>query len=300
MKDILLLIVIIILFIFFSKKFTENFTLFNVNTNKNILTPYYINHNFDFDNKFIIDSQPSNNLEFINSCAETYEHNDSIFKEKLNKIFEINDNLKILFKITENIKWSIWKNSDKSNKLIYYKFIKYVNIILKENRLNIVYHTFNKVKFNINNCNNLLLNVDLLLYRSNKIYGKHINIIVYYNNDKFYIIYLNIIGNVNEYNILNKKFLKNINYDNAVSFINNKEKNYDCDNTCDTQNDISDKYVDDEISKILIKKINTPFYNKNEKKSIFENKKYNKDQIFVKNFFLSKISNNKQITPHNF
>lgn len=300
MKNLLLLILIIALFIFFSKKFTENFTLFHDDNNKNIFAKYYVNHKFNFDNKYVIDSHPSNDLNFVNSNNNSYEYNDSMFKDKLYKILEINNNLKILFKITENIKWSIWKNPDKCNEIIYKKFIKFLNIILKENSLNNIYHTLNKYKVNINNSNNLLFNIDLLLYRNNKIHGKHVNLIVYYNNDKFYIIYLNIIGSVNQYNIINKTFLKDINYDNVVSYNNKKSILDDCNKTCDNQIDISDTYVDNKISDILIKKINTPYYNKNDTKSILKNKKYNEDQLYVKNFFMKNISENNIIKPHNF
>jgi len=301
MKDILILILIIILFIIFSKKFTENFTLFHIDNDKNLFAPYYVNHKFNFDKKFVIDSQPSNNLDFINSNNKTFEYNDSLFKEKLYKIFEINNNLKILFKISENIIWSSWKNPDKCNIQIYNKFINYLNIILKENSINNIYHVLNKYKINIHNSNNLLYNIDLLLYRNDKIYGKHINLIVYYNNDKFYIIYLNILGNVNQYNILNNTFLKNINNENAVNFHKNNKNNLnDCNKNCDNHIDISDKYVDNEISNILIKKINTPIYNKIDTKSILENKKYNKNQKNLKKFFMNKISKNYTITPHNF
>jgi len=300
MENLLLLILIIALFIFFSKKFTENFTLFHDDNNKNIFAKYYVNHKFNFDNKYVIDSHPSNDLNFVNSNNDSYEYNDSMFKEKLYKILEINNNLKILFKITENIKWSIWKNPDKCNEIIYKKFIKFLNIILKENSLNNIYHTLNKYKVNINNSNNLLFNIDLLLYRNNKIHGKHINLIVYYNNDKFYIIYLNIIGSVNQYDIINNTFLKDINYDNVVSYHNKKSILDDCNKTCDNQTDISDTYVDNKISDILIKKINTPYYNKNDIKSILKNKKYNDDQLYVKNFFMKNISESNTIKPHNF
>ena len=300
MENLLLLILIIALFIFFSKKFTENFTLFHDDNNKNIFAKYYVNHKFNFDNKYVIDSHPSNDLNFVNSNNDSYEYNDSMFKEKLYKILEINNNLKILFKITENIKWSIWKNPDKCNEIIYKKFIKFLNIILKENSLNNIYHTLNKYKVNVSNSNNLLFNIDLLLYRNNKIHGKHVNLIVYYNNDKFYIIYLNIIGSVNQYNIINKTFLKDINYDNVVSYHDKKSILDDCNKTCDNQTDISDTYVDNKISDILIKKINTPYYNKNDTKSILKNKKYNEDQLYVKNFFMKNISENNTIKPHNF
>tara|TARA_B110001450_G_scaffold99535_2_gene94363 strand:- start:231 stop:1133 length:903 start_codon:yes stop_codon:yes gene_type:complete len=300
MENLLLLIVIIALFIFFSKKFTENFTLFHGDNNKNIFAKYYIDHKFNFDNKYVIDSHPSNDLNFVNSNNNSYEYNDSIFKDKLYKILEINNNLKILFKITENIKWSIWKNPDKCNEIIYKKFIKFINIILNENSLNNIYHTLNKYKVNINHSNNLLFNIDLLLYRNDKIHGKHVNLIVYYNNDKFYIIYLNIIGCVNQYNIINKTFLKDINYDNAVSYYNKNNKLNNLNNSCDNNIDITDKYVDNKISEILMKKINTPYYNKNDTKLILKNIKYNKDQNYIKNFFMKNISQNNTITPHNF
>ena len=49
-----------------------------------------------------------------------------------------------------------------------------------------------------------------------------------------------------------------------------------------------------------MKNINTPYYNKNDNNAILKNNKYNKDQLYVKNFFMNKINENTNIIPSNF
>jgi len=304
MKDTLLIILIVILFIIFTKNFTEKFSIFHNKKNydyNNNFAPYYKDHEYNYEKKYIIDSKPSNDLNYIITDNKNYEHNDYIYKKKLYNIFEINNNLKILFKISENISWSNWKNPDKCLFKIYNKFIKYINNILKENTINIVYSTFNKFKINNNNFKNILLNIDLLLYRIGKIYAKHINMIIYYNNDKYYIIYLDIIGNVNEYDILNNNFIKDVNIENNVSYINKKnEKITNCNSYCDNKIDITDEYVDNKIANILVNKINKPYYYKNDNKAIYENIKYNNNQSKIKKYFMNKINKYTNITPYNY
>ena len=131
-------------------------------------------------------------------------------------------------------------------------------------------------------------------------HGKHINIIVYYNNDKFHIIYLNIIGNVNEFNIKNKTFLKNTINDNIVDFINSDSNNFNiCDDNCDSCNSLTDDYVNNNIEKILIKKINNKTFNIRDSTYINNNINYNNNQNIVKKHFMDKLYKPTIIVPSN-
>jgi|TARA_Y100000389_G_scaffold193749_1_gene222868 hypothetical protein len=297
MKAILLFIILIILFILFTKYFIENFSLFN----NNLSSHYFINNNLNNNNNnFIINSYPSNNLDFINNCNPSMEFNNDIYKKKLYNIFEINNNLNILFKISDNITWSKWKKPDSLTNKIYNKFIIYFNSILNNNHIINKYHTFNKFKVNSFNKYNFLFNIDVLLYRKNKIHAKHINLIVYYNNDKFNIIYLNIIGNVNEFNIKNKNFLKNTLNQNSVDFINSDFNNFNnCDDNCDSCNSLTDDYVNNNIENILIKKINNKSFNTNDSININKNINYYNNQNIVKKHFMDKLYKPTIIVPSN-
>ena len=55
------------------------------------------------------------NQNFINSIPKS----DDEFKNKLNKIFNINDNIKTLINISENIKWSNWITANQYMKYLY-------------------------------------------------------------------------------------------------------------------------------------------------------------------------------------
>tara|TARA_B000000437_G_scaffold219417_1_gene201398 strand:+ start:7398 stop:8303 length:906 start_codon:yes stop_codon:yes gene_type:complete len=298
MKAVLLFVVLIILFVLFTKFFIENFALFN----NNLSSDFNINKNLKYNtsNNISINSYPSNNLDFINNSNPFMEFNDDIYKKKLYNIFEINNNLNILFKISDNITWSKWKKPDCLTNKIYNKFITYFNIILKNNHIINEYNIFNKFKVNSFNKYNFLFNIDILLYRKNKMHGKHINIIVYYNNDKFHIIYLNIIGNVNEFNIKNKTFLKNTINDNIVDFINSDFNNFNiCDDNCDSCNSLTDDYVNNNIEKILIKKINNKTFNIRDSTYINNNINYNNNQNIVKKHFMDKLYKPTIIVPSN-
>ena len=161
------------------------------------------------------------------------------------------------------------------------------------------------VKINNNNYNNLLLNIDLLLH-DNTINAKHINILVYYNNDKFYIIYINIIGVVSEFDIKNNTYLKDINIENSFNNISNisyntKKSNINniCD-SCDNKESIKDDYVDNYIKNYLLNNIDGEIYNVNDLIDIKKNIKYKENEEIVKNHFMNKLFKPTIITPSNY
>lgn len=288
MKGILILISIILLFIITIKIFFDNNCLLEKFSNNCI----YYNGISDQNYKplYFIDSIPSNDLTYHNDSMYNAEYNDIEYKKKLYNILNIYNNIDVLLKITDLIKWSVWIDPTKKIHNLYKKFLIYFNKIIEQYDIINIYSIFKYFKYNLNNENNLLFNIDVLLYRDCKIYGKHINLIVYYNNDNFYIINLDIIGNVQEYNIMNNQFLKDINLDN---YVNHKNKyiipKLSC-NNCDTEYTIKDNYVNNEIEKILINKLDSEYYTKNELKSINENNKYYFNQDKLKKILLNKLN----------
>lgn len=288
MKGILILISIILLFIITIKIFFDNNCLLEKFSNNCI----YYNGISDQNYKplYFIDSIPSNDLTYHNDSMYNAEYNDIEYKKKLYNILNIYNNIDVLLKITDLIKWSVWIDPTKKIHNLYKKFLIYFNKIIEQYDIINIYSIFKYFKYNLNNENNLLFNIDVLLYRDCKIYGKHINLIVYYNNDNFYIINLDIIGNVQEYNIMNNQFLKDINLDN---YVNHKNKyiipKLSC-NNCDTEYTIKDNYVNNEIEKILINKLDSEYYTKNELNSINENNKYYFNQDKLKKILLNKLN----------
>ena len=287
MKGILILISIILLFIITIKIFFDNNCLLEKFSNNCI----YYNGISDQNYKplYFIDSIPSNDLIYHNDSMYNAEYNDIEYKKKLYNILNIYNNIDVLLKITDLIKWSEWIDPTKKIYNLYEKFLIYFNKTIEQYDIKNIYSIFKYFKYNLNNENNLLFNIDVLLYRDCKIYGKHINLIVYYNNDNFYIINLDIIGNVQEYNIMNNEYLKDINLDN---YVNHKNKyivpKISC-NNCDTEYTIKDNYVNSEIEKILINKLDSDYYTKNELNSINENNKYYFNQDKLKKILLNRL-----------
>lgn len=282
-KPILLLTIITIIFIIISKYYVENFIVYN-NTIKT--KSHYLSIDDKYISKYFIDSLPDNDLTVIYN---------------LTKIFNINDNTQTIINISENIKWTNWVSPNTSNLKIHNKFIDYIKNIIEFYDIKIIHSYLKNVKINYNSNNNILLNIDLLLYQTNNLNGKHINILVYYNNDKFFIIYINLIGIVNEFNIKNNLYLKDINIENSVDNISNITNNnkFDCVN-CDTCKTIKDEYVEESIKNILLENLNTKSYNVNDLIDIKKNIKYKKNENIVKNHLMNKLFKPTIVTPSNY
>jgi hypothetical protein len=296
MKTIILFILFIIIFIISSKFFIENFIVNDTNTR--LLFNSYDGINFNFNKNFQINSFPANDLQYEN-CNDLDLNNEK-YSEYIYNILNINNNIDILLKISDYIKWTDWIDSDIKSTKIYNKFIKYLSNVLGAENINIVYDILKKIKYNNFNTNNILFNIDLLLYSKNNLYGKHLNMLVYYNNDKFYIIYLQIIGNVSEYNIKNNSYLKDINLDNHVDFISNNTTKDSTECDCHKCNIITDEYVNKNLEESIINNIKTnTVYCDLDKKNIDKNKKYNKLQNTVKNIFMNKLYTKTDIKPFN-
>ena len=216
--NLLLLIIVCILYIIFfllsSKLLIVKFDILNIikKDDDDIIDIY---DNVKNDNKplYYINSIPSGNLNTnINNKITSdnlYEYDDKNYKDILYNILDINDDINTTFKIRK-IKWSNWIDPDyDNNKLInnYNTFIKYLEKIFGEKKKIIKYNIFKKYKYNKENNNITLFDIDLLLYRDKKLFGKHINLNVYYDQKKYSIIYLKVIGNVNEYDINNNNYL---------------------------------------------------------------------------------------------
>lgn len=216
--NVLLLIIVCIFYIIFfllsTKLLIVKFDILNIikKDDDDIIDIY---DNVKNDNKplYYINSIPSGNLNTnINNNITSdniHEYDDKNYKDILYNILDINDDISTTLKI-KKINWSDWLDVDyDNNKLInnYNTFIKYLEKIFKKKNIIIKYNIFKNYKYNKENKNITLFNIDLLLYRDKKLFGKHINLNVYYNQQKYNIIYLKVMGNVNEYDINNDNYL---------------------------------------------------------------------------------------------
>lgn len=216
--NVLLLIIVCIFYIIFfllsTKLLIVKFDILNIikKDDDDIIDIY---DNVKNDNKplYYINSIPSGNLNTnINNNITSdniHEYDDKNYKDILYNILDINDDISTTLKI-KKINWSDWLDVDyDNNKLInnYNTFIKYLEKIFKKKNIIIKYNIFKNYKYNKENKNIILFNIDLLLYRDKKLFGKHINLNVYYNQQKYNIIYLKVMGNVNEYDINNDNYL---------------------------------------------------------------------------------------------
>ena len=185
--NVLLLIIVCILYIIFfllsTKLLIVKFDILNIKQ-KDDIDNIDIYDNIKNNNKplYYINSIPSGNLNTnINNKITSdnlQEYDDKNYKDILYNILDIDDDINTTLKIRK-IKWSNWIDPDyDNNKLInnYNTFIKYLEKIFGEKKKIIKYNIFKKYKYNKENNNITLFDIDLLLYRDKKLFGKHINL----------------------------------------------------------------------------------------------------------------------------
>lgn len=275
---------LIIILIIIAIKCTENFNIFDINKydNHNIDQEYCI-INKEFIPKYYISSFPSNDIDYINDKSYFYEYNDKDYEKYMSRLLQINDTKHFIMAI-EGINWSKWNNPDDISNKYYNKFIEYFNNIIEPEKIKVIYNVLKKYKYYKNN---YLLDVDLLLYKLEKLNGKHINIILTYNNNKFEIVSLKVIGSVNEYDIHNNTYLKNINNDLYIDY----NKSYNIANCDDCIFSITDKCFNNNIKNILLNNLNKNYLHNNENKRFNENIEYTNNQNDIRKSFIDNLKN---------
>lgn len=206
-----ILIIFIIILIFYY--------IINLNI-ETFATKQYLNNNeFSWERNDIIKSSLPYDIIINNDKNNYYDYGNDELDEKFNKIFNIN--YEKIIKMIEGIEWNDkWIISSKSNNKYlldnyFNKFMMYFNLIItndyfdlpndKNNKFNIVNQQLKRYKYNINNHDTLLLDIELIIYRKNKPLAKHIKILVITNGIYNNVIMARVIGVINEYN-LNKSY----------------------------------------------------------------------------------------------
>jgi hypothetical protein len=252
-----ILIIFIILFIFYY--------IINLNI-ETFATKQYTNTNkYSWDRNNIIKSSLPYDIVLKNNKNSYYDFGNDELDEKFNKIFNI-DNDKII-KTIEGMDWNNkWiKPSNSNNKYIldnyFNKFMMYFNLIInneyfdlandKNNKFNIINQQLKRYKYNINNHDILLLDIELVIYRKNKPLARHLKFLVISNGIYNNVIMAKVIGVINECN-LNKNYDTLDNKDNYEIFQPDYKYKYDMNSFI---YDTNEKLVHSEIEYNLYNKL---------------------------------------------
>jgi len=149
-----------------------------------------------------------------------YEFDNDTYDKKLKEVFK--SPCEELVIATEGSKWSKWINPKKLvNQSEIDKLVRYYNVILSviykslnentvmdlpgdtiKRKIQIVHDIMNRYRYNQDNTNYLLFDIDMIFYREGKLQGKHIKIFAITNGVSVNVIAIKVIGVISEDNIV--------------------------------------------------------------------------------------------------
>lgn len=201
-----ILIILLILFIFYS--------IININI-ETFATKQYTNTNiYSWERNDIISSIPYD-IKLKNNKNTYYDYGNDELDNKFNQVFNLN-NEKII-KTIEGMEWNDKWLKPINNKYqldnYFNKFMIYFNLIIRNeyfdllndenNKFYIKNQILKRYKYDINNQDTLLLDIEMILYRNNKPLARHIKILVISNGIYNNVIMAKVIGVINECNLNN-------------------------------------------------------------------------------------------------
>jgi len=256
---ILKILLVIIIIIIFYLVINFNIEKFNINNNYRSIEENPWDRN-DIYSLIPYDIKAKKNDLYF------YEYGNDEYEKKLNEIFNNKCTTENLILILEGNNWSNWINPSKSNNnyLILDYYNKIYNFIYNKindsdilklpnntnNNIKIIKDKLINIKNNLDDTSYYMFDIELLLYRDNKPLGKHVKFIVISNNINIYIIYIKIIGVINENNIKNTIY-DNYNKKEYNEYIPSKLINYNL-----------NSYIYEGSDKLLNSDINNILYNK--------------------------------------
>lgn len=192
-----------------------------------------------------------------------------------NNLCTNNELLINIIKYSEGIEWTEWL-TDEDKKITEYakKIYYYVNNKIKQR---IIYYNVIKYRYSIDNRQYILFDTEYVLYKKNAINAEHIKLLCVVDTytNKIHILYIDIIGLINEDKLYIKNEYKDSIYED-VSTDNVLNKNMECEDSCSAllrqDNDVADILYTN-LARDLNN--NDPLY--------LENEEYKKLQTFVKN-----------------
>jgi|694.fasta_scaffold03177_15 hypothetical protein len=142
-------------------------------------------------------------IKIKNENSSYYDYGNDELNEKFIKVFNINQ--KNLIKMVEGVEWSNWKNINEDKQVI-----KYGNKIIKEfdkklnndvfkikNNPNYIIVNNNINRFKSSN-NLILLDIDVIIHRTNRPLARHIKILAVSNNHYVNFLMIKVIGVIKE------------------------------------------------------------------------------------------------------
>jgi hypothetical protein len=239
-----------------------------------------------------------------NNKSNLYEYGNEEYEKKLKEIFDVSLNNSIT--IIESNEWSNWIkpniliNQYYNNiyKFIYNKINNSDLLVLPEkinNDIMIQNDKLIRIKKNKEDYSYYMFDIEMVLYRNNKPLGKHCKFIVVSNNVEINVIFVKIIGVINEAELMQtniQAYNQSNNYDN---FIPNKFIKISKPNMNSYIYEGNDKLLNSEIEyNIYNKLLNTPDIcniklEDQDKIISMSNEEYKNNMISVRNYFLSKL-----------
>jgi hypothetical protein len=286
---ILIIIFIIIIFYLIINYNYEYFIDNSRNTNEYSWERNEINSSLPYD------------IKLKNKESNLYDYGNDEYERKLKEIFDISTLKNIT--VIESCNWSEWINANKmqnkSEITNYYNNIyKYISnkinnsdLLKLPNNDNILIHHDKLIRIKKNN-SYYMFDIEMVLYRNKKPLGKHIKFIVVSNNITITVIFVKIIGVINEYNLNN--VINAINEEDNYTPYTSIKKIYPDMSTFVYEG--NDKLVNSQIDYAIYKKLlNSPdttdiiIPDPYIIESAEDNNEYTKNMIEVRNSFLSKL-----------
>jgi hypothetical protein len=238
---IFIIILIISIFYLLSKRYIENFSnqddyFKGYNTRLN----YRNTGIYPWERHNIYSSLP-NDVTLKYDTAYYYEYGNDDYETKLKKIFK-NDCKKLIIAV-EGTNWTQWRTprcivskesncgSGYSNDMILDYYNKIYNYIItninnsdelilpdeigkiSKSKIQVVHDIMKRYRINKDQKDYLMFDIEMILYRKNKLHGKHVKFYVITDNNNINVISLKILGIVNEDNIAMHPVLAKDEYD---------------------------------------------------------------------------------------
>lgn len=195
---IVVIFVVLIIYTMTMKSCLENFTVQAYNTRAMLS-----NKSNSLKNRHPIYSLPiEQKIDHIDRYY--YEYDNETYLSNIQKVFiddmMTDNNLDHIKNSTKDLEWLSDINADINGR--YNKVFQHINNKIKEYNpdIQIVHDLLNKYKKNVEK-DIYLFDVDMILYRENKINGKHINFLVYYSYVETKVLDISIKGIVGEQEI---------------------------------------------------------------------------------------------------
>jgi hypothetical protein len=252
----ILIIIIFIISILASQKILETFVFLDVNSlDKVLINPNITKYSIILPNNM-------HKMKRVDALK--------------NNLCKNNELMINMIKYSEGTEWSKWLTCDDKTiseyaKKIYY----YINNKIKQR---IIYYNVEKYRYCINKKYNILFDTEYVLYKNNAASADHIKIlcVVDTNTNKIHILYVDIIGIINE----DKLYIRNEYKDSIYEDVNlNNVRNgiqIECEDSCSALLRQDNDVVDLLYSKLANDTANNdPLY--------LENEEYKNIQSFVKN-----------------